>query len=49
MPFDTEESSGVVYLWIGSNASPDDVRLAEEIGDEMFNSVSKEKYTYKRF
>lgn len=39
VPFDNEESSGIVYLWIGSKANPDEVRLAEEICDEMFNNV----------
>lgn len=38
VPFDNEESSGIVYLWIGSKANPDEVRLAEEICDEMFNN-----------
>ncbi|KAL1132057.1 hypothetical protein AAG570_010015 [Ranatra chinensis] len=38
VPLESEESSGIVYLWIGSKANPDDVRLAEEIADEMFNS-----------
>uniref|UniRef100_A0A146KS58 Protein flightless-1 n=3 Tax=Lygus hesperus TaxID=30085 RepID=A0A146KS58_LYGHE len=38
VPFDSEESSGIVYVWIGSKANPDDVRLVGEIADEMFNS-----------
>ncbi|XP_014245300.1 protein flightless-1 [Cimex lectularius] len=38
VPFDSEESSGIVYVWIGSNASTDDIRLIGEIADEMFNS-----------
>lgn len=44
VPFDNEESSGIVYLWIGSKANPDDVRLAEEICDEMFNNVRQRLY-----
>lgn len=38
VPFDSEESSGIVYVWIGSKASTDDIRLIGEIADEMFNS-----------
>lgn len=42
VPFESEDDTetGVVYLWLGSKANPDDVKLAEEITDEMFNSVS---------
>lgn len=40
VPFDNEESSGIVYVWIGSKADPDEARLIEEIAEEMFNNVS---------
>ncbi|CAH0380666.1 unnamed protein product [Bemisia tabaci] len=38
VPFDHEESSGIVYLWIGSKADVEDIKLAEEIANEMFNN-----------
>jgi hypothetical protein len=38
--FDNEESSGIVYVWIGSKADPDEARLIVEIAEEMFNNVS---------
>lgn len=43
MPFESEDDteSGIVYVWVGSKANPEDVRLIEEIADEMFNSVSR--------
>lgn len=40
VPFDNEESSGIVYVWIGSKADTDEARLIEEIAEEMFNNVS---------
>lgn len=42
VPFESDDDTetGIVYLWLGSKANPDDVKLAEEIADEMFNSVS---------
>jgi hypothetical protein len=40
VPFDNEESSGIVYVWIGSKADPDETRLVQEIAEEMFNNVS---------
>lgn len=42
VPFESEDDteSGIVYVWIGSKAAADDVRLIEEIADEMFNNVS---------
>ena len=41
VPFDNEESSGIVYVWIGSKADPDEARLIVEIAEEMFNNVSR--------
>lgn len=38
VPFDNEESSGIVYVWIGSKADPDEARLVQEIAEEMFNN-----------
>nr|CAD7257477.1 unnamed protein product [Timema shepardi] len=36
--FDQEESSGMVYVWIGSKAKPEEAKLAEDIAEEMFNN-----------
>ena len=41
VPFDNEQSSGIVYVWIGSKADPDEARLIEETAEEMFNNVSR--------
>ena len=40
VPFDNEEQSGIVYVWIGSKADPEEARLIEEIAEEIFNDVS---------
>lgn len=38
--FDQEDSNGIVYLWVGSKTDPEDIKLAEEIADDMFNDAS---------
>lgn len=38
--FDQEDTNGIVYLWVGSKADPEDIKLAEEIADDMFNDVN---------
>lgn len=50
MPFESEDDteSGIVYVWVGSKANPEDVRLIEEIADEMFNSVSRVQISIKK-
>ena len=35
-----EEPSGIVYVWIGSKADPDEARLVEEIANTLFNNVN---------
>jgi Gelsolin repeat len=37
VPFDQEDANGIIYVWIGNNADPDEARLAEEIAREMYN------------
>lgn len=37
--FDQEDTNGIVYLWVGSKTDPEDIKLAEEIADDMFNDV----------
>lgn len=44
MPFtaNSDDGTGIVYAWIGSNSDPEDARLIGEIAEEMFNNVSHE-------
>lgn len=37
VPFE-QDDSGIVYVWIGSKADPDEARLIQEIAEEMFNT-----------
>ena len=36
VPFDGEEESGIVYVWVGNRADPEEARLTEEIADDMY-------------
>lgn len=40
VPFETEDEaqSGIVYVWIGSKAAPEESKLIQEIAEEMFNN-----------
>ncbi|XP_076366000.1 FLII actin remodeling protein isoform X2 [Tachypleus tridentatus] len=38
VPFDKEDNSGIVYVWIGSKADEDEAKLAEKIANQMFNT-----------
>lgn len=38
VPFEQEDDSGIVYVWIGSKSDPDEARLVQEIAEDMFNS-----------
>lgn len=35
VPFDRSASSGIIYLWIGSKATEEDVQLANEVAKDM--------------
>ncbi|GAV09836.1 hypothetical protein RvY_19311 [Ramazzottius varieornatus] len=35
VPFDRSASNGIIYLWVGSKASEEDVQLANELAKEM--------------
>ena len=35
VPFDPQDKSGIVYVWLGAKADPDDARAAEEIATEQ--------------
>ena len=34
--FDGVEESGIVYVWVGYKADPEEARLAEEIADDIY-------------
>lgn len=40
VPFESEDNadSGIVYVWIGSKAIPEEAKLIQEIAEEMFNN-----------
>ncbi|RZF40467.1 hypothetical protein LSTR_LSTR000346 [Laodelphax striatellus] len=38
VPVNGDEENGIVYLWIGSKAKPEEIKLIGDICDEMFNS-----------
>ena len=40
MPFDKEDNSGIVYVWVGSKADPEEARITEEIARDMYDGVS---------
>ncbi|XP_071488184.1 protein flightless-1 homolog [Diadema antillarum] len=39
VPFDSQDSKGIVYTWIGSKANQDMSRIAEEMAYEMFDDM----------
>lgn len=41
VPFGNEGAAGLIYVWIGSKADPEDIKLIQEIADDMFNNVNK--------
>ncbi|XP_023016782.2 FLII actin remodeling protein isoform X1 [Leptinotarsa decemlineata] len=38
VPFEQEDDSGIVYVWIGSKSDPEEARIIQEIAEELFNS-----------
>ena len=40
MPFDAEDSRGIVYVWIGSKADPEEATVAEEIAYSLYDTES---------
>ncbi|XP_046745055.1 protein flightless-1 [Diprion similis] len=38
VPFNNDDETGIVYVWIGSKADSEEARLVEEIAEEMFNN-----------
>eukprot|EP00057_Strongylocentrotus_purpuratus_P005896 XP_011660370.1 PREDICTED: protein flightless-1 homolog [Strongylocentrotus purpuratus] len=39
VPFDSQDSKGIVYTWIGSRSDADMARVAEELAYEMFDDM----------
>ena len=37
IPFD-QDDSGIIYVWIGSKSDQNEIKLVEEIANEMFNN-----------
>lgn len=44
MPFDKVNNSGIVYVWIGSKSDEDEAKLAEEIANKLYDTVSMEHF-----
>jgi len=49
VPFDKEDRSGIVYVWVGNRADPDEARITEEIAREMYDGVRKNNSFYYQF
>ena len=39
VPFESDDLSGVVYVWVGSKADHEDAKLAEDIAYTMFKVI----------
>ena len=37
MPFDPQDRSGIVYVWIGSKADSEEAKIAENIVKDMYD------------
>lgn len=37
MPFNSDDVSGIVYVWIGECSDAEDAKLAEEIANSLYN------------
>ncbi|KAK2714542.1 protein flightless-1-like isoform X2 [Artemia franciscana] len=40
VPFDKDDTNGIIYVWIGSKASDEEAKLAEEIAQDMYDLES---------
>lgn len=43
VPLDKEAESSIIYVWLGSKSDSDELKLIEEIAEEMFNNVRASK------
>ena len=39
VPFDAEDKTGIVYVWIGSKSDPEEALIAEEIANSLYDQV----------
>lgn len=46
VPFDREDNSGIVYVWVGSKADAEESRITEEIAREMYDGVRHAVFTF---
>ena len=45
VPFDSEDNSGIVYVWIGGRCDPEEARITEEIANDMYDvSENRKKF-----
>ena len=45
VPFDSEDNSGIVYVWIGGRCDPEEARITEEIANDMYDvSASGDRF-----
>ena len=40
VPFDKEDTRGIVYVWVGNDADAEEARITEEIARDMYDAVS---------
>jgi len=38
VPFDKEDASGIVYVWVGNSADAEEARITEEIARDMYDA-----------
>ncbi|XP_011308907.1 protein flightless-1 [Fopius arisanus] len=38
VPFNNDEETGIVYVWLGAKSDPEEQRLVQDIAEEMFNT-----------
>ena len=44
VPFDAEDQRGIVYVWIGSKADPDEAAVAEDIAYSLYD---RDNYSFQ--
>jgi len=49
VPFDKEDNSGIIYVWVGSQSDPEEARITEEIAREMYDGVRTLSFPIDRF
>lgn len=49
MPFNNDDKTGIVYVWIGSKSDPEEARLIQDIAEDMFNNVKIHILSFKNY